>query len=104
MLNLNKINTYLVGKFMYDVYHGIVTDIFEGMFVHNNMIHYHDTRISCHLHPPTVSSNLSQDITRYHGVIIWNKILTSAINPDSSEVSFIKRSKRESNRRLYHLE
>ena len=88
MLNLNKINTYLVGKFMYNVYHGIVPDIFEGMFVYNNMIHYHDTRISGHLHPPTISSNLSQNSIRYHGVIIWNKILTAAINPDSSEVSF----------------
>ena len=29
---------------MYDVYHGIVPDIFEGMFVYNNMIHYRDTR------------------------------------------------------------
>ena len=88
ILNLNKINTYLVGKFMYNVYHGIVPDIFEGMFVSNNMIHYHDTRISGHLHPPTISSNLSQNSIRYHGVIIWNKILTAAINPDSSKVSF----------------
>ena len=73
---------------MYNVYHGIVPDIFEGMFAYNNMIHYHDTRISGHLHPPTISSNLSQNSIRYHGVIIWNKILTAAINPDSSEVSF----------------
>ena len=36
---------------MYNVYHGIVPDIFEGMFIYNNMIHYHDTRISGHLHP-----------------------------------------------------
>ena len=88
MLNLNKINTYLVGKYLYNVYHGIVPDIFEGMFVYNNLIHYHDTRISGHLHPPTISSNLSQNSIRYHGVIIWNKILTAAINPYSSEVSF----------------
>ena len=72
---------------MYDVYHGIVPDILEGMFVYNNMIHYHDTRISGHLQPPTTSSNLSQNNIRYHGVIIWNKIITAAINPDSSEVS-----------------
>ena len=73
---------------MYDVYHGIVPDIFEGMFVYNNMIHYHDTRISGHLHPPTISSNLCQNSIRYHGVIIRNKTLTAAINSDSSEVSF----------------
>ena len=88
MLNLNKINTYLVGKFMYDVYNCIVPDMFTDMFVYNNMIHDHDTRISGHLHPPTTSSNSSRNSIRYHGVIIWNKILTAAINPDSSEVSF----------------
>ena len=32
-LNLNKINTYLVEKFMYNIHHGIVPDILEGMFV-----------------------------------------------------------------------
>ena len=57
MLNLNKINTYFVGKFMYDVHNCIVPDIFADMFVYNNMIHDHDTRISGHLHPPTTSSN-----------------------------------------------
>ena len=38
LLNLNKINTYLVGKFMYDVYHGIVPDIFVGMFVYDSLL------------------------------------------------------------------
>ena len=83
-----KINTYLVGKFMYSVYHGIVPDTFEGIFVYNNMIYYHDTRISGHLHLPITSSNPSRSRIRYHGVIILNNILTAAINPDSSEVSF----------------
>ena len=88
MLNLKKINTYLVGMFMYNVYHGIVPDIFEGMFIYNNMIHDHDTRISAHFHLPITSSNPSWSSIRYHAVIIWKKIITAAINPDSSEVSF----------------
>ena len=88
MLNLNRINTYRVGKFMCDVYHCIVPDIFKDMFVYHNMTHDHDTRISSHLHLQTTSSNSSRNSIRYHGVIIWNKILTVAINPDSSEVSF----------------
>ena len=62
--------------------------IFEGMFVYNNVIHDHNTRISDHLHPPKTSSNASQNSIRYHGVIIWNKILNATINPDSSEISF----------------
>ena len=88
MLNLNKLNIYLVGKFMYNVYHDIVPDIFEGMFVYNNMIHYHDTRISGFLHLPITSSNPSRSSIRYHGVIILITILTAAINHDSSEASF----------------
>ena len=72
MLNLNKINTYLVGKLMYNAYHGIVPDIFEGMFLYSNMIHDHDTGISGHLHLPITSSNPSRSSIRYHGVIIWN--------------------------------
>ena len=91
MLNLNNINTFLVGNFMYHVYHGIVPDIFEGKFVYSNMIHHHDTRISGHLHLPTIFSNLSQISITNYGAIIWNKILTTAINainPDSPEVSF----------------
>ena len=69
MLDLNKINTYRLGEFMYNVYHGIVRDNFEGMLVYNNMIHYHDTRISDHLHPPTIDSNLARSNIWYHGVI-----------------------------------
>ena len=59
LLNLNKINAYLVGKVMYNVCHRIVADIFEGMFVYNNMIHNHVIRISGHLHLPITSSNSS---------------------------------------------
>ena len=97
---LNKTNADLVGKFMYNVYHSIVPDIFEGMFVHSNMIHYHDTRIPGHLHLPIASSNSSRNSIRYHGGIIWNEILTAAINPDSSEVSFKIMLKKESYKRL----
>ena len=57
-------------------------------------IHNHDTRISGHLHPSTISSNLSPNSIRYHGVIILNKILKAAINPDSSEASFKIMSKK----------
>ena len=66
MLNLNKINTYLVGKFTYNVYHGIVPDIFEGMFVYNNMIHYHDTRISGQIF--TSSNNFLKSIPKQHKI------------------------------------
>ena len=73
---------------MYDVCQGLVPDIFKGMFVYDNMIHYHGTRISGHIHTPTTSSNFSRNSIRYTRVLIWNKILTALMNSDSCEVSF----------------
>ena len=35
MLNLKNINVFLVGKFMYAVYHGMVPPLFEGFFVNS---------------------------------------------------------------------
>ena len=83
MLNFNKINVYHVGKFVYNVYHGIVPDMFEDMFV---SLSWHKNFWS--FTSPNNFLNLSQNSIRYHGTIIWNKISTAAINPDSSEVSF----------------
>ena len=45
MLNLKNMNGFLVGKFMYNVYHGMVSPIFEGFFVNNYDIHEQNTRI-----------------------------------------------------------
>ena len=84
MLNLKNINIFLVGKFMYNVYHGMVPPLFEGFFVKNNDIHEHNTRISNHLNVPPVHSDLSKSSIRYQGVIVWNKTLKADINLDAS--------------------
>ena len=39
LLNLKDINVHLVGKFMYNVYHEKVPDVFEGFFVYNYQVH-----------------------------------------------------------------
>ena len=88
IMQLNYINTYLVGRFMYKVYHKTLPAIFDDFFRYNYHIHDHHTRTASHLHVPSASSNLSKAGIRYKGVIIWNKILTVNINPDSSEQSF----------------
>ena len=88
IMKLNHINTYLVGRFMYKVYHKTLPAIFYDFFRYNYHIHDHYTRTASHLHVPSASSNLSKAGIRYKGVIIWNKILTVNINPDSSEQSF----------------
>ena len=88
IMKLTYINTYLMGRFMYRIYHKTLSAIFDDFFRYNYQIHDHDTRTASHLNVPPVSSNLSKAGIRYKGVIIWNKILTVNINPDSSEQSF----------------
>ena len=73
---------------MYKVFHKTLPAIFDDFFKYNYHIHDHDTRTASHLHVPSASSNLSKAGIKYKGVIIWNKILTVNINPDSSEQSF----------------
>ena len=53
-LNLYRINTYLVGMFMYNGHDDIVPDIFEGRFVYNDVVHYHGClhHYHDHLYPP----------------------------------------------------
>ena len=88
IMKLNYINTYLVWRFMYKVYHKILPAIVDDFFRYNYHIHDHDTRTASDLHVPSASSIFSKAGIRYKGVIIWNKILTVNINPDSSEQSF----------------
>ena len=87
-LNLHGINSCLIGKFMFNVYHGTVPHIFEGFFTQNYEIHDYNTRIASHLLVPSCSTNLSQSGIRYHGAMVWNKILNVGLNPDCSEASF----------------
>ena len=54
-MNLDFINTYLVGKFMYKVYHKDVPTIFDDFFMHNYHLHDHYTRTANHLHVPLLA-------------------------------------------------
>ena len=71
---------------MYKIHNQDVPHVFDGFFTYNYEVHDHDTRISNHYHVPHVKSNLSAFSIKYHGVIIWNKILKAKLNPDSSEL------------------
>ena len=73
---------------MHKNHQGKLTDVFGEYFVYTHHIHSHNTRISSHLHVPKMFSCLSQTGIRYQGVIIWNKILMTNINPDNSEACF----------------
>ena len=72
---MDHIHTYLVGKFMYKVYHKIIIAISYDVFRYNYHIHDHYTRTANHLHVPLTGTNLSKTGITYQGVIIWNKVL-----------------------------
>ena len=88
ILNLHGINSCLIGKVMFDIYHRKVPHIFEGLFAQNHEIHDHNTTIASHVDIPSCSTNSSQTSIRFHGAIMWNNILKAGINPDCSEASF----------------
>ena len=72
IMKLDCINTYLVGKVMYKVYHKIIPAICDDFFKYNYHIHDHYTRTANHLHVSLTGTNLSKTGIRYQGVIIWN--------------------------------
>ena len=72
-MNLDCINTYLTGRFMYTIYHKEVPDIFYDLFMYNYHIQDYYTRVSSHLHVPLASTNLSKTGIRYQRVIVWKK-------------------------------
>ena len=85
-----NINKYLIGRYMFRVYHGQVPEFFSPFFVRNCDIHQHETRSAGHLHIPPVKLDLSKTGIKYKGAIIWNNILQEDVNLDVSEAVFKK--------------
>ena len=85
-----NINKYLIGRFMFRVYHGQVPEFFSHFFVRNCDIHQHETRLAGHFHIPPVKLDLSKTGIKYKGAIIWNNILQEDVNLDVSEAVFKK--------------
>ena len=88
IFNLYAINLYLVGKFIFKVFHEDIPNVFDNFFTYNYTIHEHSTKSAQHLHIPLYVSNLTKIGIRYQGPIIWNNIHKAEINPMCSEASF----------------
>ena len=83
-----EMNIFITGMFMYKIHNQDVPHVFDGFFTYHYVVRDHDTRISNHHHAPHVKSNFSAFSIKYHGLIIWNKILKAKLNSDSSQLSF----------------
>ena len=79
---------------MFRYYNGKIPDIFQNIFMMNSDIHDHYTRQSGSYHVPIMKNNLGKWSIRYRGVIVWNKILSLKINPETSEAVFAKTVKK----------
>ena len=66
ILNLYEINLYLVGKFMFKVFHEDVPNVFDNFFTDDYSIHEHNARSSQHLHIPLCVSNWNEVPRAYH--------------------------------------
>ena len=93
-LNLYGINSCLIGKFKFNVYHIKVTHISYRFITQNRGIRDYNKRIASHCHVLRCSKNLSQTGIRFQRAIIWNKILKAGRNPDRFEASLKQRSKK----------
>ena len=82
ILNLYEINLYLVGKFMFKVFHEDVPNVFDNFFTDEFMSTMPGV-LNIYTYPCVYQTGM-----RYQGPIIWNNILKAEINPMCSEALF----------------
>ena len=95
ILKFVDVNIYLTMLFMFRVHNNMVPDQFQMMFNYNRDIHPYVTRQSNHLHIPMAKTNLGKKCIRYHGSVIWNKVIKLNIPTDTSEAVFKRSVKKE---------
>ena len=72
ILNLSKLFIYCTQLFMFKYHHGLVPEIFQNFFVHNNTIHSYMTRQSNHMHSFGAHSAQMHRRLRMIGVNFYN--------------------------------
>ena len=88
LLSLHEINKFMVGRFMFKVFTCQIIHTIQDLFKRNRDVHSHNTRQSTNYHLPKVHTNLGKKGIRFHGAIIWNKIMNIGIPYDCSEAVF----------------
>ena len=85
-----SLNKYLIGKLMFCYNNKQVPDIFYGYFKPIQDIHYHNSRRCSGLYARQPKTELSKFSISYRGPVLWNKIISIGINPETSEAIFTK--------------
>ena len=90
ILDLEKINKYLMGQLMFKYYKKKLPCIFDGFFMLNGDVHQYETRHRSHLHYPRFKTELGKRSVRYWGVLMWNAIISTNINLEVTPGTFNK--------------
>ena len=92
-LNIIKfldMNKYVFSRFMFRWYHDDIPVIFNRLFKRVEQVHSYGTRQSNLLYCNEINTNRGSSKLSYRGPFVWNKIIKSKINPDTSECVFVK--------------
>ena len=90
LLKFVDINKYLIAVFMHRNHIARTPDVFIDYFKRIQDVHHYATRSCSGLYAMQVKTDLGKTSISYIGPIIWNKILSVGINPDTSECVFSK--------------
>ena len=88
ILSIFDINIYVIGKFMFEVYHHESLKVFVLMFKANSDVHNHSTRQAGHFHLPLPKKMIGKSNVSYRGALIWNTIMTCEIRTNFSKTIF----------------
>ena len=90
ILTIFQINVYVLGKFMYQVYHHKTLNVFITMFNVNSNVHGYNTRQASHFHLPRAKKELTKSNLSYRGAIIWNHIMSQNVRTEVKPPVFSK--------------
>ena len=92
LLTLPQLYTYSINLFMFKFHFKMLPNVFNDMFVYNQLIHDYQTRQYDLLHVPCSKSVVLSKSIRIKGVYCWNSIY-KCISTDSSFVCFKRKLK-----------
>ena len=90
IFRLTDFNKYLIGRFMFRFSNKQVPALFYSFVAYNHEVHSYDTWSVQHFHIPQIKTNLGKTGIKYRGDLLWNKILSKGMYPDTSECVFVK--------------
>ena len=90
ILDIYKLNTHCIGKFMFSYSRDLLPECFDNLFIFNNQIHDHNTRAATKYRSHACSTNIKQFTIIHQGPKIWN-----CLPPSITEINTILSFKRK---------